>query len=196
MYSRIICTIALWLIGVGGVSAQGVSASLSELVDRADRVVIGEVGTMRNVIERQVVQTRDGQPIMGTFVFTYVELIPAEHVVGTPVGKMTVRLLGGVHPGGSKFTTYAEAPSISSAEKVLLFLEKTPERGPDQEIVHQIAYHRAGKFRVEGEGSSARVVRSLPNSSLKIDQSEGIGEEPIPLERMKQLILSERALQR
>ena len=58
--------------------------------------------------------------------------------------------------------------------------------------MHQIAYHRAGKFRVEGEGAEARLVRPLPNSSLKIDPSEGIDESPILLMRMKVLIRAER----
>ena len=74
-----------------------------------------------------------------------------------------------------------------------MFLAETPERGPNEELVHQIAYHRAGKFRVEGEGAAARLVRDLPNSELAIDASEGIGEAPIPLEKMKALIRTERA---
>jgi len=82
---------------------------------------------MRRAIENHVVHTKDGQPIMGRFIFTYVDLTPSEHIVGNAVSTVTVRLLGGVHPDGTKLTTYAQAPSLSSAEQVLLFLEETPD---------------------------------------------------------------------
>lgn len=192
MYYRIIGAVALSLIGVRGISAEESSARLSELVNQADRIIVGEVNAMRRVLEEQVVQTKDGEQIMGKFVFTYVDLTPSEHIVGGKVGTVTVRLLGGLHPDGTKVTTYAQAPSLSSEEKVLLFLKEIPERGPNQELVHQIAYHHAGKFRVEGEGAAARLVRPLPNSSLKIDPSEGIDESPILLTRMRELIQAER----
>ena len=178
---------------VGQVGVKDDAATLESLTEHADRITLGQVGTMRRVLENHVVHTQQGQPITGTFVFTYVDLTPTEHIVGDSVGTVTVRVLGGLHPDGSKFTTYADAPSLASEEQVLVFLEETPERGPNEELVHQIAYHRAGKFRVEGEGAAARLVRDLPNSALEIDASEGIGENPIPLEKMKALIRAERA---
>lgn len=58
--------------------------------------------------------------------------------------------------------------------------------------MHQIAYHQAGKFRIEGEGAAAHLVRPLPNSSLGFASSAGIGEAPIPLTRMKELIQAAR----
>ena len=192
MYYRLIGAVVLSLIIARGISAEEGSATLSELMARADRIIVGEVGAMRRVLEEQVVQTKDGEPIMGKFVFTYVDLMPAEHLVGSTVGTVTVRLLGGLHPDGTKVTTYAQAPSLSSEEKVLLFLQEAPERGPNQELVHKIAYHRAGKFRVEGEGAAAHLVRPLPNISLKIAPSEGIDESPILLTRMRALIQAER----
>ena len=178
---------------VGHVGGKDEAATLASLTQRADRITVGHVGTMRRVLEDHVVHAQQGQPINGTFVFTYVELTPTEHLVGDAVSTVTVRVLGGLHPDGTKFTTYADAPSLSSEERVLVFLEATPERGPDAELVHQIAYHRAGKFRVEGEGTSARLVRDLPNSALAIDASEGVGEGPIPLEKMRALIRAARA---
>lgn len=182
----------LALVGVKGISAEDSSATLSELVSGADRIAVGDVGTMRRVIEEQVVHTKDGEEITGKFIFTYVDVTPTEHIVGAQVSTVTVRLLGGLHPDGTKVTTYLQAPSLSSEEKVMLFLKQAPERGPNREIVHQIAYHRAGKFGVEGEGAAARLVRPLPNSSLKIDPAQGIDESPILLSRMKQLIQAER----
>lgn len=173
---------------VGEVGVDSDAATLEALLERADLVTVGAVGAMQRVIEDQVVQTRDGEPITGKFIFTYVDLTPSEHLVGGEVGTVTVRLLGGLHPDGTKITTYAQAPSLSSKEQVLLFLAEAPERGPNAELVHQIAYHRAGKFRIEGEGADARLVRPLPNSLLGLDPSEGIGEEPILLDRMKELI--------
>ncbi len=194
MYRHTIWALSLLLIvGAKGVEAEGISASLSDLVRQSDKVVIGKVERIQSAIENHTVAVRDGQPITGRFVFTYVEIGPTEYLVGTPTEKVTVRLLGGVHPGGAKFTTYADAPSLSNAEKVLLFLEKVPERGPNNETVHQVAFHRAGKFRVEGEGADARVVRPLPNRGLKIDSREGIGDGPINLNQMKGLIQNERA---
>ena len=208
MYYRMMGAVALLLIGAQGIRAQdesdslgglldgtgqgpvgevGVdsdSATLEALLESADRVTVGEVGAMQRVIEDQVVQTKDGEPITGKFIFTYVNLTPSEHIVGGEVSTLTVRLLGGVHPDGSKITTYAQAPSLSSEEQVLLFLKEAPERGPNEALVHQIAFHRAGKFRIEGEGNDARLVRPLPNSSL----GEGIGEAPITLGQMKELI--------
>ena len=192
MHHRIIGAMVLALVGTKEIGAEGISATLSELVDGADRITVGDVSAMRRVIENQVVHTRNGEEITGKFVFTYVDVTPTEHIVGGQMSTVTVRLLGGVHPDGTKVTTYLQAPSLSSEEKVLLFLKQAPERGPNQEVVHQIAYHRAGKFRVEGEGAEARLVRPLPNSSLKIDPSQGIGESPILLSRMKQLIQAER----
>ena len=192
MHHRTIGALTLALVGVQGISAEDSSATLSQLVDGADRIAVGDVGTMRRVIEDQVVHTKDGQEITGKFIFTYVNVTPTEHIVGGQVSTVTVRLLGGLHPDGTKVTTYLQAPSLSSEEKVLLFLKEAPERGPNREVVHQIAYHRAGKFRVEGEGATARLVRPLPNSSLKIDPSQGIDESPILLSRMKQLIQAER----
>ena len=212
MYYRIIAAVALLFIGareiraqdlgglldgtgqgpVGEVGVDSDSATLEALLELADRVTVGEVGAMQRVIEDQVVQTKDGEQITGKFIFTYVDLTPSEHLVGGEVSAVKVRLLGGVHPDGTKITTYAQAPSMSSEEKVLLFLEEAPERGPNAELVHQIAFHRAGKFRIEGEGADARLVRDLPNSLLDIDPSEGIGEDPIPLDRMKELIQAAR----
>ena len=192
MHHRIIGAMILALVGVKGIGAEDSSATLGELVDGADRIAVGDVGAMRRVIEEQVVHTRNGEEITGKFIFTYVDMTPTEHIVGDQVSTVTVRLLGGVHPDGAKVTTYLQASSLSSEEKVLLFLKRTPEPGPNQEVVHQIAHHRAGKFRVEGEGAGARLVRPLPNSSLKIDPSQGIGDSPILLSRMKELIQAER----
>ncbi|MCY3734995.1 MAG: hypothetical protein OXG13_01260 [Gemmatimonadaceae bacterium] len=192
MHHRTIGAMILALVAAKGISAEDSSATLSELVDGADRIAVGDVGTMRRVIEDQVVHTKDGEEITGKFIFTYVNVTPTEHIVGGQVSTVTVRLLGGLHPDGTKVTTYLQAPSLSSEEKVLLFLKEAPERGPNQEVVHQIAHHHAGKFRVEGEGATARLVRPLPNSSLKIDPSQGIDESPILLSRMKQLIQAER----
>ena len=192
MHRRPVVALILALVGVRGISAEESSATLSELVSGADRIAVGDVGTMRRVIEDQVVHTKDGEEITGKFIFTYVDVTPTEHIVGDQVSTVTVRLLGGLHPDGTKVTTYLQAPSLSSEEKVMLFLKQTPERGPNREVVHRIAYHRAGKFRVEGEGAAARLVRPLPNSSLKIDPSQGIDESPILLSRMKQLIQAER----
>ena len=216
MYHRIIGAVAVLLIGASGVRAQddsdslggltdgtgqgpvgnvgldGDSATLEALVERADRITVGEVGAMQRVIEDHVVHTEDGEPITGKFIFTYVDLAPSEHIVGEAVSTVTVRLLGGLHPDGTKVTTYAQAPSLASEEKVLLFLEEAPERGPNEALVHQIAFHRAGKFRVGGEGEDAPLVRDLPNSELGIDPTEGIGEDPIPLNRMKELIQAAR----
>lgn len=205
MYYRIIVAVALLFIGareiraqdlgglldgtgqgpVGEVGLDGDAATLEALLELSDRVTVGEVGTMHRVIEDQVVQTKDGEQVTGKFIFTYVDLAPSEHIVGEAVSTVTVRLLGGLHPDGTKVTTYAQAPSMSSEEKVLLFLEEVSERGPSNELVHQIAFHRAGKFRIEGKGDDARLVRPLPNSSLGI---EGIGEDPISLDQMKELI--------
>ena len=192
MHHRIIGAMILALVAARGIGAEDRSATLGELVDGADRIAVGDVGAMRRVIEEQVVHTKDGEEITGTFIFTYVDVTPTEHIVGGQVGTVTVRLLGGLHPDGTKVTTYLQAPSLSSEEKVLLFLKQTPERGPNREVVHQIAYHRAGKFRVEGEGAASRLVRPLPNSSLKIDPSQGIDESPILLSRMRELIQAER----
>ena len=184
-----LCVVSL--AGAGLAEAEGISASLSDLVRQSDRVVVGRVESMQTVIEVHVASVKDGQPITGRFVFTYVDLVPTEHLVGAPSDTLTVRLLGGVHPGGTKFTTYPDAPAVSSTERVLLFLKGVPERGPDNEMVHQIAFHRAGKFRVEGDGANARLVRPLPNSGLEIDPQEGIGEGPIDLDRMRALIRDE-----
>ena len=93
MYYRIIGTVVLSLIGARGISAEESSATLSELVTQADRITVGDVGTMRRVIEDQIVQTKDGEQITGKFIFTYVDLTPSEHIVGSDVSIVTVRLL-------------------------------------------------------------------------------------------------------
>jgi hypothetical protein len=194
MFRTILGALPLVLIaGATTAEAHGLHASLSDLVRQSDRIVVAKVEGIQSAFEEHTVAVRDGQPITGKFVFTYVEIRPTEHIVGAPTETITVRLLGGVHPGGSAITTYLDAPSLSSAEAVLLFLEQVPERGPDNQTVHQIAFHRAGKFRVEGEGTDASVVRSLPNAELKIDPREEIGAGPIDLSRMRTLIQSERA---
>ena len=139
MHHRTIGAMILALVAAKGISAEDSSATLSELVDAADRIAVGDVGTMRRVIEEQVVHTRDGEEITGKFIFTYVDVTPTEHIVGGQVSTVTVRLLGGLHPDGTKVTTYLQAPSLSSEEKVLLFLKQAPERGPNQEVVHSSA---------------------------------------------------------
>ena len=47
--------------------------------------------------------------------------------------------MGGLHPDGTKVTTYLQAPSLSSEEKVMLFLKQTPERGRLVLPVHHMA---------------------------------------------------------
>ena len=127
MHHRIIGAMVLALVGTKEIGAEGISATLSELVDGADRITVGDVSAMRRVIENQVVHTRNGEEITGKFVFTYVDVTPTEHIVGGQMSTVTVRLLGGVHPDGTKVTTYLQAPSLSSEEKVLLFLKQAPE---------------------------------------------------------------------
>ena len=193
MYHRITAAVILGLLGGRPISAEEVSPTLSMLVEQADRITVAEVDAMRRAIEEKAVHTKNGQQIMGKFVFTYVDLEPSEHVTGSAVSTVTVRLLGGIHPDGTKFTTYPGAPALSSEERVLLFLKEIPDAGSNQQPLYRIAYDRGGKFRVEGEGQAARLVRPLPNHSLAIDPGEGIGEDPIPLARMKQLIQAELA---
>ena len=83
MHHRPIVALILALVGVKGISAEESSATLSELVDGADRIAVGDVGTMRRVIEEQVVHTKDGEEITGKFIFTYVDVTPTEHRRGS-----------------------------------------------------------------------------------------------------------------
>ena len=79
---------------VGQVGVKDDTATLESLTEHADRITLGQVGTMRRVLEDHVVHTQQGQSITGTFVFTYVDLTPTEHIVGDSVGTVTVRVLG------------------------------------------------------------------------------------------------------
>ena len=89
MHHRTMGAMILALVAAKGISAEDSSATLSELVDGADRITVGDVSAMRRVIENQVVHTRNGEEITGKFIFTYVDLTPTEHIVG---GQVTLTL--------------------------------------------------------------------------------------------------------
>ena len=146
---------------------------------------------MRRAMESQHVATLEGQQLEGKFVFTYVEVDPQEQLFGAQAEKLTVRVLGGIHPSGRRFTTYVDAPALATDERALLFLEMVPERGPNGEDLHQIVRHRAGKFHVADTERGAVVSRDIPNSSLAIDATEGISAAPIPLDQIRRLIGTE-----
>ena len=174
MYYRIIVAVALLFIGareiraqnlgglldgtgqglVGEVGVDSDSATLEALLELADRVTVGEVGAMHRVIEDQVVQTKDGEQITGKFIFTYVDLTPSEHIVGDAVGTVMVRLLGGLHPDGTKFTTYADAPSISSEEKGQRTVTANDQDG------YEYIYVGSNSVRslFGGDGQSSKIV--------------------------------------
>ena len=103
MYRQLVCAGVFLALGAKEVTAEGISGTLSELVNRADRVVIGEVGKIESVIETQTVTIRNGQPILGKFLFTYVDLAVTEHLIGDHSEKVKVRLVGGIHPDGAKY---------------------------------------------------------------------------------------------
>ena len=172
--------------------AEGERATLAELTAEADHIVIGKLGVMRRAMESQHVATLDGQQLEGKFIFTYVEVTPEDQLLGAPAERLTVRVLGGIHPSGRSFTTYVDAPGLATDERALLFREKVPERGRDGEEIHQIVRHRAGKFHVADTELGPVVSRDIPNSRLAIDPAEGISEEaPIPLDQMRRLIATE-----
>ena len=98
MYHRVTAVVILGLLGGRPISAEEVSPTLSMLVEQADRITVAEVDTMRRAIEQKAVHTKNGQQIMGKFVFTYVDLEPSEPVTGSAVSTVTVRLLGGHSP--------------------------------------------------------------------------------------------------
>jgi hypothetical protein len=188
---HLLASVPLLICSVCSVWAEGHSATLAELVRDADCVAIGKVGIAQSTVEDQPVSTLNGQVLSGRFVFTYTEVQPVEHLVGESSGALTVRVLGGLHPGGRRFTTYIDAPALPSGSTVLAFLQRVPERGPQGQTVYQVCRHQAGLFMVAGEGPQAAVSRPLPNSELGLDPIEGIGEGPVPLDTMKRLISAE-----
>ena len=75
MFRTILGALPLVLIaGATTAEAHGLHASLSDLVRQSDRIVVAKVEGIQSAFEEHTVAVRDGQPITGKFVFTYVEI--------------------------------------------------------------------------------------------------------------------------
>ena len=159
------------------------------MVEQSDRILVGRLGSFQSVKERIAI---NDQGDFGNFVYTYVDVTPTEHIKDDlPAGqKVRLKLLGGRIGKYGYFVP--GSPSLYSSEKVMLFLHRRGS-SPDDAPLYGIEGAKYGVFHISegGEEEVASRQQGISNDSLGIGPSEGIGEDPIPLAKLKGLIAKE-----
>lgn len=122
--------------------------TLHHLVRSSDRIVRGRVRWLETVVETVPANQRGDQ---AELVFTYLSLLPTEHLEGEPTPEIVVRVLGGNL--GDSAVIYQDMPRFAADEEVLLFLRTAMRPRPSTGgVAHYLPYHRYGKFSVRQDG--------------------------------------------
>jgi len=152
---------ALWGLPAPGMAGME-APNLTTLVEQSTRVVRGRIHIAETALE--TVPLND-QGDVARMVFTYAEVEPVEHLVGKPVSKLTLRLIG--ERLGDSAVLHDEAPAIHSGEDVVLFLRPSQvPRSSTGESVYFLPHARYGKFGVTTAGGVASARRAVINRSL------------------------------
>ena len=124
---------------------------------------------------------------------TYLNITPSEHLKGTAVNSLTVRLLGGFMDGYA--IVDVDGPRISHGEDVVLFLAQsgTPRAGEPGESVYYLPYAKFGKFAVESRDGRSVVTRPHSMRSLLVPAGPDVGDQWIDYARFKQLLQTSAA---